>query len=54
MKSKTKKVNSEKVIRNNIAVRCRKCKLSIIPKGCAACGGPYPLCKNGCPVFDDE
>ena len=23
------------------------------PKGCAACGGPYPLCRAGCPVFDD-
>lgn len=25
-----------------------------IPSGCNACGGPYPLCKMGCPVFDDE
>ena len=25
-----------------------------VPKGCAACGGPYPLCKDGCPIFDDD
>lgn len=25
-----------------------------IPEGCAACGGPYPLCKDGCPIFDDD
>ena len=24
------------------------------PVGCTACGGPYPLCKDGCPLFDDE
>ena len=23
------------------------------PVGCTACGGPYPLCKDGCPLFDD-
>ncbi len=22
-----------------------------VPKGCDACGGPYPLCRDGC--FDD-
>ncbi len=24
-----------------------------IPVGCEACGGPYPLCCDGCPLFDD-
>ena len=24
-----------------------------IPEGCAACGGPYPNCKDSCPIFDD-
>lgn len=23
-----------------------------IPDGCAACGGDYPNCKDGCPLFD--
>ena len=23
------------------------------PKCCEYCGGPYPLCKDGCSVFDD-
>lgn len=25
-----------------------------IPSGCNACGGPYPLCKMGCSLYDDE
>ncbi len=24
-----------------------------MPKGCAACGGPYPDCKTSCKLFDD-
>jgi hypothetical protein len=24
------------------------------PRGCDACGGPYPMCKIGCPAFDDD
>lgn len=24
-----------------------------VPICCRACGGPYPLCRIGCPVFDD-
>lgn len=24
-----------------------------VPEGCRACGGPYPTCKDGCPLFDD-
>lgn len=24
-----------------------------VPVGCRACGGPYPLCSDGCPIFDD-
>lgn len=28
-------------------------KTGRIPVGCQACGGPYPLCKDGCPLFDD-
>ncbi len=24
-----------------------------IPEGCRACGGPYPMCKQGCALFDD-
>ena len=23
------------------------------PKGCIACGGPYPYCKTSCKIFDD-
>jgi hypothetical protein len=26
---------------------------SDIPKGCQACGGPYPDCKTSCVLFDD-
>ena len=25
-----------------------------IPEGCLACGGDFPFCKQGCPLFDDE
>lgn len=24
-----------------------------VPICCRACGGPYPLCRDGCPIFDD-
>lgn len=24
-----------------------------VPVGCAACGGPYPNCKDSCPIFDN-
>ena len=24
-----------------------------IPKGCKACGGPYPHCKTSCKLFDE-
>lgn len=24
-----------------------------IPRGCAACGGPYPDCKSSCPLLDE-
>lgn len=24
-----------------------------IPSGCNACGGPYPLCKMGCSLYDE-
>lgn len=24
-----------------------------IPVGCRACGGPYPHCKDSCPLYDD-
>lgn len=24
-----------------------------IPEGCSACGGDYPNCMDGCPLFDD-
>lgn len=24
-----------------------------VPRGCAACGGPYPDCKTSCKLFDD-
>lgn len=24
-----------------------------VPVGCSACGGNYPYCKDGCPLFDD-
>lgn len=24
-----------------------------VPEGCQACGGPYPLCRDGCNAFDD-
>ena len=32
----------------------RRSRKGFIPAGCTACGGPYPLCKDGCPIFDDE
>lgn len=25
-----------------------------IPYGCAACGGDYPWCRQGCSLFDDD
>lgn len=25
----------------------------ILPKACAACGGPYPQCTTSCKLFDD-
>lgn len=25
-----------------------------VPVGCRACGGNYPYCKDGCPLFDDD
>ena len=25
-----------------------------IPFGCRACGGDYPICKRGCPLFDED
>lgn len=25
-----------------------------IPEGCRACGGDYPDCTEGCPMFDDD
>lgn len=25
-----------------------------VPVGCRACGGNYPNCKDGCPLFDDD
>lgn len=24
-----------------------------LPEACSACGGPYPLCMDGCNLFDD-
>ena len=24
-----------------------------VPVGCRGCGGPYPLCRDGCDAFDD-
>lgn len=24
-----------------------------VPSGCRACGGPYPMCRDGCNMFDD-
>lgn len=24
-----------------------------IPEGCAACGGDWPNCTSGCPMYDD-
>ena len=26
---------------------------SVPPKGCRACGGPYPHCKTSCKLFDN-
>jgi radical SAM protein with 4Fe4S-binding SPASM domain len=23
------------------------------PYACQSCGGPYPLCRDGCPIFDN-
>lgn len=30
------------------------CDEDYIPYGCKACGGDYPMCKQGCALFDDE
>lgn len=30
----------------------RKSKPDKVPVGCKACGGPYPLCKDSCNLFD--
>jgi len=35
-------------------IRRKKEYTGYVPVGCSACGGPYPQCKMGCPVFDDE
>ena len=24
-----------------------------VPVGCRACGGPYPMCRTSCPMFDE-
>lgn len=29
-----------------------KPKLEKVPIGCSACGGPYPMCKDSCNIFD--
>ena len=29
-----------------------KQKKEKVPVGCEACGGPYPLCKDSCNLFD--
>ena len=36
------------------APRTQKEYRGYIPSGCNACGGPYPLCKMGCSLYDDE
>lgn len=25
-----------------------------VPSGCRACGGDYPDCRDGCPLFDED
>ena len=25
-----------------------------MPPGCRACGGEYPMCRSGCPLYDDD
>lgn len=30
----------------------RKPKQEKTPNGCKACGGPYPMCKDSCNIFD--
>lgn len=34
-------------------IRYDECSDDDIPEGCSACGGPYPNCKDSCPMFDD-
>ncbi len=41
----TKAMNQVNAVEGMLSLR--------IPPGCAACGGPYPMCKDSCPMFDD-
>lgn len=36
----------------SVKEKAKKCR-EHIPFGCRACGGPYPMCKSSCPMFDD-
>ncbi len=29
-------------------------KITDIPDGCRPCGGDYPMCRDACPLIDEE
>ena len=49
-----KQMNPKEKAQSTVSVKdkCKKC-YEHIPYGCRACGGPYPMCKSSCPMFDD-
>ena len=51
MKNTTKPKNKNQNI-TSVKEKTKKCR-EHIPVGCRACGGPYPMCKSSCPMFDD-
>lgn len=51
MKNTTKTKNKIQPI-TSVKEKIKKCR-EHIPFGCRACGGPYPMCKSSCPMFDD-
>ncbi len=48
-------LNKSEIEKDNLPSSATKPKeyRGYVPSGCRACGGPYPRCRDGCPVFDD-
>lgn len=51
MAEKKSSDREEKKERKNLA---KSSNQKSTPSACKACGGPYPLCKDGCALFDDD